>query len=148
MKTLLFAGLTLACAYAPAQTYHCPTHYPFNGTPVAALSNAAIYLGEKHGDSVLHGDIEEVEGGTDTHYSLPDDIPKWLVCQYGGERISGSAINGARVVGGRDWWLPLDPQVDACDLKLRETAPDRGGSIWSAKAICKSKALPAPVMLN
>ena len=50
-----------------------------------------------------------VSCGTDTHYSFPDDVPRWLVCQYGGERIPGSAISGARVVGGRDWWIPLEP---------------------------------------
>lgn len=148
MKALLFATLIASCASAIAQTYRCPTRYPSNGTPVISLSNAAMYLGEMHGKSALHGDIEETKDGTDTHYSFPDDVPKWLVCQYGGERISGSAINAARVVGGRDWWIPLDPLIEACDLKIREGAPGRGAGPWSAIAICKSKTLPAPVMLE
>jgi hypothetical protein len=70
------------------------------------------------------------------------------VCQYDGERIPGSAISGARVVGSRDWWVPLEPLIEACDLKIRRAAPDRGVSLWSAIAICKSKTLPAPVMLE
>lgn len=148
MKTLLYAALAVSCAGATAQTYRCPPRYPPNGTPAAVLSNAAMYLGEMHGNGALHGDIEEVKDGTDTHYSLPDDVPKWLVCQYGGERIAGTAISGARVIGGRDWWIPLDPRIEVCDLKLRETAVDRGISVWEAIAICKRKALPSPAMLD
>lgn len=148
MKAFLFAVLVVSCAGATAQTYRCPTRYPSDGTPAITLSNAAMYLGEKHGDSALHGDIEEVKDGTDTHYSFPDDVPKWLVCQYGNERIPGSAISGARVVGGHDWWIPLDPLIEACDLKIRERALDRGVIPWSAIAICKGKMLPPPVMLE
>ena len=148
MKALLFAALMVSCAGAAAQTYRCPHRYPTNGTPAIALSNAAMYLGEKHGEGALHGDIEEVKDGTETHYSFPDDVPKWLVCQYGGERISGSTIGAARVLGGRDWWIPLDPLIEACDLKIREGARDRGAGLWSAIAICKSRTLPPPVMLE
>jgi hypothetical protein len=148
MKPLLIATLLVSCACASAQTYRCPTRYPSDGTPAGALSNAAIYLGEKHGNSALHGDVEEVRGGTDTHYSFPEDAPKWLVCQYGGKRIAGSAISGARVVDGRDWWIPLDPSIEACDLRIREAALDRGVSLWSAIAMCKCKELPPPVMLE
>ena len=148
MKTLMFAALVVSCTGANAQTYRCPTRYPSNGMPAVALSNATMYLGERHGNSVLHGDIEAVKDGTDTHYSFPDDVPKWLVCQYGGERIAGSAISGARVVGGRDWWIPLDTSIDICDLSIREAALDRGVSLWSAIAVCKSKTLPPPVMLE
>jgi len=148
MKTLLCAALALTSVCTSAQTYRCPTRYPSNRTPAIALSSAAMYLGEKHGNSALHGDIEEVRNGTDTHYSFPDDVPKWLVCQYGGRRVAGSAIGGARVIGGQDWWMPLDPLVDACDLKIREAALDQGVSLWSATAICKSKTLPPPVMLD
>ena len=147
MKTLLIATLLVSCAGATAQTYRCPARYP-DGTPAVTLSNAAMYLGEKHGSSALHGDIEEVKDGTDTHYSFPDDVPKWLVCQYGGQRIAGSAIGGARVVGSRDWWIPLDPLIDVCDLRIREAPLDRGVSLWSAIAVCTSATLPPPVMLE
>lgn len=148
MKALVLAALVASCTGAIAQTYRCPARYPANGTPAVALSNAAMYLGEKHGNSVLHGDIEEVRSGTDTHYSFPDDVPKWLVCQYGGQRIAGSALSSARVVDGHDWWIPLDPLIDVCDLRIREAALDRSVKLWSAIAVCKSRTLPSPVMLE
>jgi hypothetical protein len=108
-----------------------------------------MYLGEIHGKGAMHGDIEEVKGGTNTHYSFPEGTHRWLVCQYGGKRINGTAISDAQVIGGRDWWIPLDPLVDVCDLKIRETkTSSTGDSAWTATATCKGKVLPPPVMLE
>jgi len=147
MRRLLFAAL-LSCAVANAQVYKCPGFYPTkNGN--ASLTNALMYFGELHGNGALHGDIEEVKGGTDIHYGFPDGMPRWLVCQYGGKRINGTAISIAQVIGGRDWWMQLDPLVDVCDLKIREAkAGNRGDVTWTATATCKGKVLPPPVMLE
>lgn len=148
MKSLLTAALVLACAGVNAQTYRCPNTYPTKGMPHIPLSNAAIYLGERYGKSAVHGDIEVLKDGTDIHYSLPDDIPRWLVCQYGGKRIDGTDIRAAQVVGSRDWWIPLDPSIEVCDLKIRLAKLDKDIGPRTATTICKGKALPPPVMLD
>lgn len=149
MKTVLFAALIVSTATAFGQGYKCPESYPAKGAPAIRLTNAMMYVGELHGNGAMHGDIEQVKGGTDTHYSFPDETPRWLVCQYGGKRVNGTVISGAQVVGGRDWWMQLDPLIDVCDLKIRETkVSNRGDSTWTATANCKGKVLPPPVMLE
>ncbi|TFW35989.1 STY0301 family protein [Massilia horti] len=149
MKPLIIVALMLSCATAVAQVYKCPDYYPSKAIPAVHLSNATMYLGELHGNGVMHGDIEQIKGGTDIHYNFPEEAPRWLVCQYGGKRVNGTAISGAQVIGGRNWWMRLDRFIDVCDLEIREKkANNRGASGWTAIATCKGKALPPPVMLE
>jgi hypothetical protein len=150
MKPIFFIAIMLSCATALGQVYKCPDRYPTKDAPALRLTNAMIYLGALHGNGAMHGDIEQVEGGTDIHYSFPDETPRWLVCQYGGKRVNGTVISGAQVVGGRDWWMQLDPLIDVCDLKIREPKVSNSGdsSTWTATANCKGKVLPPPVMLE
>jgi hypothetical protein len=42
--------------------------------------------------------------------------------------------------------MRLDPLVDVCDLKIRESR-EGGVSRWAVTATCKQKELPPPVML-
>lgn len=148
MKAVVFAACLLFGACADAQVCRCPPRYPEAGASAILLSNAAIYLGEMHGQNFVHGDIEEVHGGTDTHYSLPEGVPHWLVCQYGGRRIVGTAIRSTHVDGSRDWWIALDLLVDACDLKIRQTESNGHDGASTATAICRHKEPPPPVMLQ
>jgi hypothetical protein len=143
----------LFCTAANAQIYKCPDTYPV-GSKGARLSSARMHFGERQGGGALHGDIAELKDGTDIHYDFPDEMsrrgmPRWLVCQYGGKRIDGTAISTAQVIGGQDWWVQLDPLVDVCDLKIRESRQGgaSAGIRWAAAA-CRRKEPPPPVMME
>lgn len=144
MRKLLFTVLVLPCIAVNAQVYKCPAE-----AAGARLANAKMHIGERNGSSKLHGDVDQVAGEANIHFSFPEDTPRWLVCQYGGKRIAGTAISGADVIGGRESWIRLDPLIATCDLAIRESKP-RGGneSTWTAVATCKGLDLPPPVMLE
>jgi hypothetical protein len=165
MRAAFFATAMLSCSVASAQVYKCPASYPTTEgylagthpenkeqarTGVNRLTNAMMFFGELHGKGAMHGDIEEIKGGADIHFGFPDGTPRWLVCQYGGsKRVSGTATSGPQSVGGREWWMQLDPLVDVCDLKIREIkSRDRGESTWTATAICQGTVPPPPVMFK
>jgi hypothetical protein len=148
MRKLYVCVCLLLCAPVRAQVYQCPETSP-SDKEGPTLVSAEMHVGERHAQAALHGDIAEVKDGTDTHYNFPDATPRWMVCQYGGKRISATLISPARVVGGREWWMQLDPLVDVCDLKIREIkGRGRGNAMWTAIAICKGKEPPPPVMLE
>lgn len=148
MRTLLCTAFLLISAVAEAQIfYKCPEVYPEKKSQSARLTNATMYFGELHGNGAMHGDVAQVKGGTDIRFGFPDDMPKWLVCQYGGKRISGTSISGAQVIGGRELWIQLDRFIDVCDLKIRETPAAVSTDItWTATATCKSPPPPPPDM--
>jgi hypothetical protein len=150
MRTLLVSAvlaLTLsstANARPVAKIYKCPEVHPEkNSGP--RLTNATMYLGELHGQGVLHGDVAQVKDGSDIHYDFPEGVPRWLVCSYGGQRIAGTAIDPPRVVGATDWWMPVDSLVDDCNLKIREA---KGEDTWAAAATCKTREPPYPYMVQ
>ena len=144
MKTrFLFTILALACTTANAQSYNCP-----NEAGGAHLTNAKILIGAPGSPHALHGDVEQVQDGTNIRYHLPDETPRWLVCQYGGKRVEGTAIAGAEVTGGRDVRIPLDPLVSACDLAIRKVgAQGIGESSRAAGLTCERRAPPPPDMM-
>ena len=139
----LFPILTLASAIANAQSYTCP-----NEAGGAHLTNAKVLIGAPGSPHALHGDVEQVQGGTNIRYHLPDETPRWLVCQYGGKRVEGTAIAGAEASGGHDVRIPLDPMVSACDLAIRKVARQgRRGSRHAAGLSCERRAPPPPDMM-
>lgn len=143
MKLLLLAALALPWADAPAQSYTCPAEDA--GTP---LSNAQVWIGQPDTPYALHGDVHQVKEGTDIRYGFPDGVPRWLVCQYGGKRVDGTAISGAEMTGARQIRIPMDPLVDTCDVTLRTKAiKGKNNRAWTALAICKqNKPPPADMM--
>lgn len=142
MKILIFAAAVWSSA-ASAAVVTCPERFPDKevSLPVnppgrsgvarlqpARLSNAAIHIGELHGEQGLKPHITKVKGGLDLRYSLSGE-KKWLVCIYGGTE---------RMVGSIDWWEKLNPTFSDCTLKLREIKVPDGESSWTAAASCKS----------
>jgi len=148
MKRLYVVVWLSLCGPVCAHVYQCPETYPADNEGYR-LVNAEMRIGERNGQMSLHGDIADVKDGTDTRYNFPDETPRWMVCQYGGKRISGTEISPAQVVNGREWWMRLNPLVDTCDLNVREHKRHGGGdSMWTAVATCTEKQLPPPVMLD
>lgn len=138
MKKFVFAALALASAATNAQTYTCPAE-----AKGASLTNARMFIGSRKDAHALHGDVEHIEGGTNIRYHLPDEVPRWFVCQYGGKRIDGTAVSGPETIGARESWVRLDPMIDVCDLAVRKGR----GSAWTAAAACKRKQPPPPDMM-
>ena len=142
MKTLLLAVLSLPYIVANAQSYKCPAEA--DGTH---LSSAKIQIGKRHAGYALHGDVEQLRGGANINYTFPGGAPRWLVCQYGGKRIDGTAISGPQVIGARETWIQLDPLIDTCKLALRAPGPQApSGRSWTAEASCKKREPPPPDM--
>jgi hypothetical protein len=143
MKTPMLLILSLPCLVANAQSYRCPAD--FEG---AHLSNAKIQIGVRQTAHALHGDVEQRQDGTNIDYTLPDDVPRWLVCQYGGRRIGGTAISGPDVIGGREAWIQLNPLIHTCKLAIRASEKlVSGASNWTAEASCKRNEPPPPDMV-
>jgi hypothetical protein len=143
MKKPLFAALALTCAAANAQVYKCPAEV--KGT---YLTSAKMLLGARDDAHALHGDVEQIAGGTNVRYNFAGESPRWLVCQYGGRRIEGTAISAPEVIGGRESWVPLDPMIDTCDLAIRKIKSKKTSeSTWTAAATCNRKQPPPPDMV-
>ena len=148
MKRLLAVVCLSWCAQVCAQVYRCPETYP-GDREGRRLVNAEMRIGERNGQTALHGDIADVSDGSHTHYNFPDEVPRWMICQYGGKRIGATAISPAQVVNGREWPIRLNSLVDMCDLDLREHKGHGGpGSMWTAVANCTQRQIPPPVMLE
>jgi hypothetical protein len=132
--------LALICAAADAQVYNCPAEDAHIG-----LTNAEMRVGA-HGVAYrLHGDVDQIRDGTNIHFEFPDEAPRWLVCQYGGGRIEGTAISGPGAVGSREAWIQVDPMVTTCNLAIRASKPQvKNQGTWSATATCKRKEPPPP----
>lgn len=143
MNKLCLFALSLSCTAAHAQVYHCPDTYPAKKGG-AHLMSAEIRVGQRNGNA-LHGDIVETKDGTSVRYNLPEAMPRWMVCQYGGKRIGGTSITPGRIVDAQEWWIQLDPLSDVCDMDVNK---DGIGNGWTATAHCKGKELPTPVMLE
>jgi hypothetical protein len=142
MKKLFIAALGLSCAAANAQIQNCPAD-----AGGALLSNARMFIGPRNDAHALHGDVEQVEDGTNIHYNFTGESPRWLVCQYGGKRIEGTAISAPEVIGGRESWIQLGPMVDTCDLAIRKAmAQTKTERTWTAVATCRKRQPPPPDM--
>jgi hypothetical protein len=132
--------LALVCSAADAQVYRCPAVDGHIG-----LTNAEMRVGAHGAVHRLHGDVDQIGNGTNIHFELPHEVPRWLVCQYGGRRVEGTAISGPGAIGSRETWIRLDPMVTSCDLTIRATTPQvKSQGAWSATASCKSKKPPPP----
>jgi hypothetical protein len=140
MKRRAIWMLALVCSAADAQIYRCSAD-----DAGAGLSSAELRFGLRGNALQLHGDVDQIKGGTNIHFDLPDEAPRWLVCQYGGQRVEGTATSGPAVIGGREKWIQLDSMVTACDLAIREArTPDESKRTWTAAATCKRKEPPPP----
>jgi hypothetical protein len=140
MKATFFAILMLACAASNAQSYKCPAK-----NAGAGLTSAEIRAGSRSDAHVLHGDVDHVADGTKIHFGLPDEVPRWLVCQYGGHRVDGSPISGPAAIGAHEAWIQLDPMAYACDLVIRGRRSHQPAAVaWSAEASCEKKKPPPP----
>ena len=154
MKAIV-AVLVLANALARADELTCPGAYPDNpislptssapdGAGVvrrATLSNAYLYAGKLHGDAfgfeatVGTARTTHAKGGWDTEYQFAPSEPKWLVCAYGGNELSGGK---PRRQGAIELWKAIAPDATHCALKLREVKqPYRLPSDWTASATCR-----------
>lgn len=132
--------LALVCGAADAQVYSCPAEDARIG-----LTNAEMRVGAHGAAHRLHGDVDQIGDGTNIHFELPDEVPRWLVCQYGGRRVEGTAISGPAAIGSRETWIPVAPMVTSCDLTIRATKPQaKHQGAWAATASCKSKEPPPP----
>jgi hypothetical protein len=126
MNRIIFTTLVLVCATANAQVYKCPAK-----DAGSALTNAEIRIGPRNGAHALHGDVDQVNGGANIHFGLPDEVPGWLVCQYGGRRPEA--------------WIQLAPMTTACDLVIRGMGrQDTDQQALLAVATCKKKEPPPP----
>lgn len=140
MRPSVFTMMSLVCATADAQVYRCPAEDAGVG-----LTNAEIRIGSRNDAYALHGDVDQVRGGTKIHFNLPEEAPRWLVCQYGGRRIDGTVISAPVVISGREAWIQLDLLNTECDLMIRETKlRGRDTTGWSASVICKKQEPPPP----
>jgi len=143
MRVLLFVALALYCADAHTQSYKCPAE-----NAGILLTNAQVRIGPQDAAHALHGDVNQVLDGTDIHYNLPDGVPHWLVCEYGGKRVEGSAISAPQTVAARETRIPLNTLVNACDLVIRKhVIREKGGSVWTAVATCENSKPPPPDMM-
>jgi hypothetical protein len=131
--------LMFVCGAADAQVYRCSAD-----DAGVSLISAEIRFGARGDAHQLHGDVDQVNGGTNIHFDLPDEAPRWLVCQYGGRRVEGTDLSGPGAVGSRELWIQLDPMVTACDLAIREARPLGHKRTWSAMATCRRKEPPPP----
>lgn len=136
MKALLFAVLSLPCIVANAQSYKCPAE-----AEGARLSSAKVQIGTRQAGSTLHGDVEQLKDGANIDYTFPDGVALWLVCQYGGKRINGTAISGPDVIGGREVWIRMDPLINTCRLTIRMAGRENN---WTAETSCKRNEPPPP----
>lgn len=144
MRLCIFAIFGVACTVANAQTLRCPAKA--DGAP---LMNAKIMVGASDAAQSVHGDVEQRPGGTTIHYHSSDETPRWLVCQFGGARVEGSAISGADVIGGRESRIALDPLASDCELVIRHAGPQGGNDArWTAALACKRREPPPPDMLS
>jgi len=143
MKTLALMALLLACTRAEAHTYRCPAK-----DAGAGLTNAEIRIGERDHAHAVHGDVDQVEGGTNIHVDRASDDPAWLVCQYGGRRVEGTVISRPEAIGAREAWIQLAPTTAACDLAIRRArSQSKERQAWSATATCKSRQPPPPDLM-
>jgi hypothetical protein len=136
--------LALVCTAADAQVYRCPAEDAHIG-----LTNAEMHVGAHGAAHRLHGDVDQIKNGTNIHFEFPDEAARWLVCQYGGRRIEGTAISGPGAIGSREAWIQLDPMITTCDLAIRATNPRvKNQGVWSATATCKRKEPPPPDLVD
>lgn len=138
MKQLIFVMLTLVSTAVEAQTYKCPSD-----NAGAALSSADIRVGAKDDARQLHGDVDQFGESTTIRVNFSGEAPRWLVCQYGGQRVEGTAISGPRAIGAYEIWVQLDPLISACELSIRRTTSQRKNQrSWAATATCKRMEPP------
>lgn len=136
--------LALVCNAADAQVYRCPADDAHLG-----LTNAEMRVGARGAAHRLHGDVDQIANGTNIHFEFPDEAPRWLVCQYGGRRIEGTAISGPDAIGSREAWIRLDPMVTTCHLAIRAAKSGaKNQDAWSATASCKRKEPPPPDLVG
>lgn len=140
MKKVVLGMMVLTCVAANAQVYKCPAE-----DAGINLTNAELRIGERGTSSSMHGDVDQVANGTNIRFELTGEATRWLVCQYGGRHVEGTAISSPAVIGGRETWIQLDPMITACDLAIRRKHGSAGStSVWSAAATCKRKEPPPP----
>jgi len=143
MRVLLFVALALYCADAHTQSYKCPAE-----NAGIRLTNAQVRIGPQDTAHALHGDVNQVREGTDVRYNLPDGVPRWLVCEYGGKRVEGSAISAPQTIAARETRIPLDALVNACDLVIRKhVIRGKEDTVWTAAATCEQRKPPPPDMM-
>lgn len=138
MRNVVFAVLALASGCAVGQTRDCPAL-----AYRAALTSAKMHLGERNAGNALHGDVDLRADGARIHYTFPEAVPRWLVCQYGGTLVEATPVSGPDAAGSRELWIELDKAIEFCDLAIK-----RIGGRETARVTCKRRQPPPPDMLE
>jgi hypothetical protein len=142
MKRLILSVLLLP-SVMHANVIKCPERFPANDTVLPAspsygsasvrvtearLSNAYFLEGPIYSPRMVIPNETDVKGGFDVKFGFLPDLPRWLVCKYGGERWG---------TGNIERWERMPDTINSCVQKVREIKIPHSTSDWTAAAVCK-----------